>query len=160
VGEHSGAAGFTVGQRKGIGVALGEPRYVSRIDPASNTIVLGRREDLETTHIELEGGTFVADEPPGSRDADGAWARFRAQVRIRHRAALVDATVRPVSANEPVRGGRWIVETDTPVWAIAPGQACVLYDGDTCLGGGRIAAPARASDTPVAASRHPEPVSA
>ena len=72
VGEHGGAAGFTVGQRKGIGVALGAPRYVSRIDPASNTIVLGRREDLETTRIELEGGTFVADEPPGGRDADGA----------------------------------------------------------------------------------------
>jgi tRNA-uridine 2-sulfurtransferase len=160
VGEHAGAAGFTVGQRKGLGVALGAPRYVSRIDPASNTIVLGRREDLETTRIELEGGTFVADAPPGGPRADGGWAPFRAQVRIRHRASLVDATVRPSSAGEPARGGRWIIETDTPVWAIAPGQACVLYDGETCLGGGRIATPASASATTVDADRMPDPVPA
>ena len=158
VGEHGGAAGFTVGQRKGIGVALGEPRYVSRIDPASNTIVLGRREDLETTRIELEGGTFVAGRAAGGRDAAGAWVPFRAQVRIRHRATLVDATVRPASPDEPARGGRWTVETDTPVWAIAPGQACVLYDGDTCLGGGRISTPARAAAAPAAADRVPETV--
>ena len=152
VGEHGGAAGFTVGQRKGIGVALGAPRYVSRIDPATNAIVLGRREDLETTRIELEGGTFVADEPPGGRDADGAWAPFRAQVRIRHRAALVDATVRPASPDEPARGGRWTVETDTPVWAIAPGQACVLYDGDDV--------PRRRADRDAARGRPPTPADA
>jgi len=51
----------------------------------------------------------------------------------------VDATVRPASADEPARGGRWRIETDVAMWAIAPGQACVLYDGDVCLGGGRIA---------------------
>ncbi len=142
VGEHGGAAGFTVGQRKGMNIALGEPRYVSRIDPATNAIVLGRREDLETRDIPLEGGTFVAGGPPGGRDADGAWRPFRAQVRIRHRAPLVDATVHPATDDEPARGGRWRIETDAPVWAIAPGQACVLYAGDTCLGGGRIASPA------------------
>jgi tRNA-specific 2-thiouridylase len=146
VGEHGGAAGFTVGQRKGLGVALGEPRFVSRIDPATNAIVLGRREDLETTTVPLEGVTFVADVPPAGRAADGAWSPFRAEVRIRHRATLVGASVRPVGATEPARMGRWIVETDAPVWAIAPGQACVLYDGDVCLGGGRIAAPARTAE--------------
>jgi len=142
VGEHAGAAGFTVGQRKGIGVALGEPRYVSRVDPATNAIVLGRREDLETRRIEVEGGTFVADAPPAGRSVDGGWAPFRADVRIRHRAPLVGALVRPATPDEPARGGRWIVETDTPVWAVAPGQACVLYDGEVCLGGGRISPPA------------------
>jgi tRNA-specific 2-thiouridylase len=141
VGEHGGAAGYTVGQRKGIGVALGEPRYVSRIDPATNAIVLGRREDLETREIPLEDGTFVAGEPPAGRAPDGSWRPFRARVRIRHGAPLVEATVRPVSVDEPTRGGRWVVDTERPVWAIAPGQACVLYDGDTCLGGGRISAP-------------------
>ena len=69
MGEHGGAAGFTVGQRKGIGVALGEPRYVSRIDPATNAIVLGRRVDLETRTIELEGGTFTDEAPPAGRGA-------------------------------------------------------------------------------------------
>ena len=68
VGEHRGAAAYTVGQRQGLGVALGEPRYVSRIDPATNMIQLGRREDLETTTFLLERVTFVG----GSAPADGA----------------------------------------------------------------------------------------
>jgi tRNA-uridine 2-sulfurtransferase len=138
LGEHDGTAGFTVGQRKGLGVAVGEPRYVSRIDPATNAIVLGRREDLETHDIPLDSVSFIADVPPAGRRRDGSWAPFRAAVRIRHRAPLVEAWVRPVTPDEPARGGAWTVETDTPVWAIAPGQACALYDGDTCLGGGRI----------------------
>ncbi len=133
VGEHGGSAGFTVGQRRGVGVAAEVPRYVSRIDPLSNTIQLGRREDLETTTIQLSGVTFVADEPPAGRA--GA---FRAQVRIRHRATLIPATVRPSNGTQPRRGGRWIVETEAPVWAAAPGQAAVLYDDDVVLGGGRI----------------------
>ena len=151
VGEHGGAAGFTVGQRKGLNVALGEPRYVSRIDPATNAIVLGRREDLETRVIPLDGGTFIAGDPPAGRGSDGAWRPFRAEVRIRHRAPLVAASVRPASASEPARGGRWLVETETPVWAIAPGQACVLYDGDRCLGGGRIASPVAAASAETSA---------
>jgi tRNA-uridine 2-sulfurtransferase len=142
VGEHAGSAAYTVGQRKGLGVAMGEPRYVSLIDPGTNAIVLGRREDLETTTVRLDAVTFTADVPPAGRARDGAWAPFRARVRIRHRAPLVDALVRPPSAGEPARNGAWTVETDAPVWAVAPGQACALYDGDVCLGGGRIAASA------------------
>ena len=136
VGEHHGAAGYTVGQRKGLGAALGEPRYVSRIDPLTNTITLGRREDLETRTVELERTTFVAGDAPGGRDP------FRAHVRVRHRATPIPATVRPATGAEPARGGRWTVETDSPVWAAAPGQAAVLYDGDVVLGGGRIVRPA------------------
>jgi tRNA-specific 2-thiouridylase len=132
VGEHGGSAGFTVGQRRGLGVAADAPRYVSRIDPLSNTIQLGRREDLETTTVPLSGVTFVDDRPPRGT------AGFRAEARIRHRATPIPATVRPAGAHEPRRGGRWIVETDDPVWAAAPGQACVLYDGQVVLGGGRI----------------------
>jgi tRNA-uridine 2-sulfurtransferase len=139
LGEHTGSAGFTVGQRRGIGVAADAPRYVSRIDPLTNTIQLGRREDLETRVVPLNGVTFVADEPPTGA-ADG----FRAAIRVRHRSTPVAATVRPASAGEPRRGGRWIAETDTPVWAAAPGQAAVLYDGDVVLGGGRIERPAAA----------------
>ena len=133
VGEHPGSAGFTVGQRRGIGIAADAPRYVSRIDPISNTIELGRREDLETRIVPLSGVTYVAGEGPA-----GGAAPFRATIRIRHRTRLVPATVRPATEDEPHRGGNWIVETDEPVWAAAPGQAAVLYAGDVVLGGGRI----------------------
>jgi tRNA-specific 2-thiouridylase len=143
VGTHDGAAGFTIGQRKGLGVATGEPRFVSRIDPATNAIVLGRREDLETTVVPLDGVSFIAGAPPAPLGVGRAGRSFRAQVRIRHRADLVDALVRPASEHEPAGERRWVVETERPVWAIAPGQACVLYDGDVCLGGGRIAVPAQ-----------------
>jgi tRNA-specific 2-thiouridylase len=124
VGEHGGSAAYTVGQRQGLGVALGEPRYVSRIDPVSNTIQLGRREDLETRFFVIERASFVAGPPTE--------APFRAAVRIRHRATLIPATVSPLGER------RWTVTTDLPVWAAAPGQAAVLYDGDEVLGGGRI----------------------
>lgn len=152
VGEHDGTSGFTIGQRKGLGVALGEPRFVARIDPAANVIVLGRRRDLETRVVPIDAASFVSGEPPAGHDQDGAWRPFRARVRIRHRAIPVGATVRPASTNEPARGGRWIVETDEPVWAIAPGQACALYDGDTCLGGGRIAAGEGVGERPAEAA--------
>ena len=137
VGEHGGTPGYTIGQRQGLGVALGTPRYVSRIDPLTNTITLGRREDLETTTVDLEGVTFVAGDAPSGRSP------FRAAIRIRHRATPIAATVRPATASEPARGGRWVAELDSPVWAAAPGQAAVLYDGEVVLGGGRIARPAR-----------------
>jgi len=134
VGEHAGAAGYTPGQRQGLGIALGSPRYVSRVDPLTNTITLGRREDLEVTTFAIDEVGFVADAPPAAPGSS-----FRAAVRIRHRAEPVPATIRPASDREPTREGRWTVEVDEPVWAVAPGQAAVLYDGDVCLGGGRIA---------------------
>ncbi len=133
VGEHSGVAAYTVGQRQGLGVALGAPRYVSRIDPLTNTITLGRREDLETTTIELERATFVAGRAPA--------LEFRAEVRIRHRATPIAATVRRSARGASARSSGWTVESDTPVWAAAPGQAAVLYDGEVVLGGGPIARP-------------------
>ncbi|HET9682295.1 MAG TPA: tRNA 2-thiouridine(34) synthase MnmA [Candidatus Limnocylindrales bacterium] len=131
LGDHGGAAGYTVGQRQGLGVALGEPRYVSRVDPASNTIVLARREDLETSTIGLEDVRFIAGRPPGSAAGDGS---VRAALRVRHRGPLVPATIRPAEG-----GPGWIAETETPVWAAAPGQAAVFYDGDIVVGGGWIA---------------------
>ena len=130
VGTHAGITSVTVGQRGGIGVALGEPRYVSRIDPVTDAIVLGRREDLETTTVVIRDAAWVAGEPPASE--------FRAAARVRHRAAPVPATVRRVDA-AGVGGDTWVATTDVAVWAAAPGQACVLYQGDVVVGGGRIA---------------------
>jgi tRNA-specific 2-thiouridylase len=121
---------------------LGSPRYVSRIDPLTNTITLGRRQDLETTTIELERATFVAGHAP-------AGGSFRADVRIRHRAEPIPATVRPGSGRG--RAVRWTIETDVPVWAAAPGQAAVLYAGEVVLGGGRIARTAAAAPAAAAA---------
>ncbi|HEX5241263.1 MAG TPA: tRNA methyl transferase PRC-barrel domain-containing protein, partial [Candidatus Limnocylindrales bacterium] len=141
VGEHAGAAGYTVGQRQGLGLALGEPRYVSRVDPRTNTITLARREDLETTSIVIEDLRLVAGPTPAGP--------FHAEARFRHRGALVRSTV------SPLEDARWLVRTEAPVWAAAPGQAAVLYDGDRCLGGGRIVA---ASETRPTASTSPEPV--
>jgi tRNA-specific 2-thiouridylase len=147
VGVHAGVAAYTVGQRQGLGVALGEPRYVSRIEPLTNTITLARRQDLETSTLTIEDGTFVAGTPPTATGSAGpgpsghgpSLSAFRATIRIRHRGVPVGATVRRAAPDEPDRGGRWLVETDEPVWAAAPGQAAVLYDGPVVLGGGRIA---------------------
>jgi tRNA-specific 2-thiouridylase len=133
VGEHQGTAAYTVGQRQGLGVALGEPRYVSRIDPISNTIQIGRREDLETHDFTIERASFIAARAPGES--------FRAAVRVRHRATPIEATVSALADRV------WQVRTDSPVWAAAPGQAAVLYDGDELLGGGRIAVPDLARTT-------------
>ena len=130
VGAHAGTAGYTIGQRGGLGIALGEPRYVSRIDPATNTIVLGRREDLETRAVPIEHVSWVDGEP--LRD------EVRGAAQVRHRARPVGAVARR-DPDAPAATRRWIVEMDEPVWAAAPGQACVLYAGDVVLGGGRIA---------------------
>lgn len=134
VGEHLGAAAYTVGQRQGTGVALGEPRYVWKIDPAANLIKLGRRKDLEVRTFDLEDVKFVAGERP-----DASSESFRAEVQIRHRGRAAAASVRSIG------GSRWTVETDEPVWAAAPGQAAVFYRGDVVLGGGRIVRPAESA---------------
>src|SRR5262249_54686155 len=78
VGDHTPAAGSTVARRRGLGGPPGGPRYVRRVAPAWNTIVLARREDLETTSIEIEDVRFVAGEPPRS-DASGRASRLRVE---------------------------------------------------------------------------------
>jgi len=131
VGEHRGAAAYTVGQRQGLGVALGEPRYVSSIDAATNIVTLGRREDLYRREFVVGDASFVAGAPPADE--------FSAAVRIRHRAEPIPASIRRADAKQPDRGGRWTVTLDRDAWAPAPGQAAVFYEGQEVLGGGRIA---------------------
>jgi tRNA-uridine 2-sulfurtransferase len=126
VGTHRGIAAYTVGQRSGLGVALGERRFVVSLDPAINVVRLGRRQDLERRSFVIADVAFVAGSPPSA-------ATFEADIRVRHRAPLVHAAVCPAGE------GRYVVEADEPVWAPAPGQATVFYCDDEVLGGGTIA---------------------
>ena len=128
VGEHAGTAGFTIGQRRGLGVAAGEPRYVVDIEPASATVVIGRREDLLVDGCDLGDVTFVAGRPP--RDAE-------VTVKVRYRSRRVPAVL-----VQPERGG-WRLRFVEPQGSVAPGQAAVLYRGDEVLGGGTIMATLR-----------------
>jgi tRNA-uridine 2-sulfurtransferase len=127
VGEHDGVHRFTVGQRKGLGVALGKPAFVTRIDARAGTVHLGDDESLRAREATLADVTL----------AEGVRLPLRSRVRIRYRHDGEMATVQGSS------GGARVV-FDAPVRAITPGQIAVLYDGDRVLGGGRIVA---ATDT-------------
>jgi tRNA-uridine 2-sulfurtransferase len=115
IGRHNGVAGFTVGQRRGLGIATGERRYVVDIDAPTATVTMGRRDQLLRDDVRVEELSFV-DAPPG----EGALV---AQVR---------AHGTPVAAR--LRGDR--VEFEQPQPRVAPGQVVALYDGDAMLGGG------------------------
>jgi tRNA-uridine 2-sulfurtransferase len=124
VASHPGAATFTVGQRRGLGVAGPEPSYVLEIDAAANRVVVGPGELLARPGFVADRVTWIAGEPP----SDGP---FEAEVRLRYRGDDVPAVVEPL-------GDRVRVELRTPQRGIAPGQSAVVYRGDELLGGGRI----------------------
>ena len=128
LGTHTGYAHYTVGQRHGLGVALGEAVYVREVQPRTNTVVVGRRHEVAQRSFAVDGGRFTGGGAPGER--------FTASVRIRHRAPDVACEVTMTGRD------RFVVETAEPVWAPAPGQGAVLYDAEECIGGGRIARPA------------------
>ena len=125
LGRHEGAFAFTIGQRQGTGVAMGERRYVVDIDPRANRIVVGPGELLDRTGLVADRFSWVAGEPPGS-------GPFEAEVRIRYRGDGVPCVV------DPIGGDRVRVGFRSPQRAVAPGQSAVLYRGDEVLGGGRI----------------------
>ncbi len=124
LGTHTGYAHYTVGQRHGLGVAASRPLYVRSINAETNTVVVGQRDEIAAHRFSVDGRRFVAGDPPADR--------FSATVRIRHRGEEAECEVTVVGDD------RMLVETAAPVWAPAAGQAAVLYDGDECLGGGRI----------------------
>jgi tRNA-specific 2-thiouridylase len=124
VGAHDGVHRFTVGQRKGLGVALGKPAFVTRIDAAAATVHLGGEEQLLSRSAALDDVVL----------AEGVSLPTRARVRVRYRHDGDEGVV--VAAGD--RGAR--VCFDRPVRAITRGQVAVLYDGERVLGGGRIAA--------------------
>jgi tRNA-specific 2-thiouridylase len=123
VGSHEGTIDFTIGQRKGLGVAFGEPRYVVDLQPATATVVIGTKADMEVKGCRLEEVSFVAGKPP---------AREGLSVKVRYRA-------KPVAASLEHDGGGFVLRFRDPQEAVAPGQAAVLYAGDEVVGGGTIA---------------------
>lgn len=126
IGRHAGLEFFTVGQRRGLGLAGGEPRYVTAVEPETGAVRVGAREDLACAALVADG--WVAGVRPAP--APGKSYRAAAQIRYRHRAAA--ATV----IGEP--DGDVRVEFDEPQDAVAPGQAVVAYVDGVVAGGGWI----------------------
>ena len=125
LGTHRGIISYTVGQRKGLGISLGQRVFVSRIDPATNEITLS---DPDKTTACFEASSLVYSGI--SKLAVGQ--SIRADVKIRYRATPTSATVTAI-ADDKV-----LIEIDNPVGLVAPGQSVVVYDGDDVLLGGFI----------------------
>lgn len=122
VGVHDGIAGYTIGQRRGLG-AFGDPRYVVELQAASNRLVVGTDEQLYARGLMAERVHYVR----GIAPADG----IAAEVKIRYKAAPARATLHPLAGGVEVR-------FDHPQRAVTPGQAVVFYDDDRVIGGGII----------------------
>jgi len=123
IGSHKGAAYYTIGQRKGIGIALGHPVYVTEVDPKKNIITVGESKDLLSREMMIEGEVWTRGFPPSTT------FRCITRIRYRHPGALSEVSVSPHGT---------IVTFDTVQRAITPGQSAVFYDGDMVLGGGVI----------------------
>ena len=124
LGRHGGVHRYTVGQRRGIGVARPLPLYVVRVEAEQNRVVVGHEGELLTREFTAAGVNWVAfDEPEGP---------VRADVRVRYRHAEAPATITPLG------GGRVLVRFDEAQRAVTPGQATVFYRGEEVVGGGWI----------------------
>lgn len=125
IGRHTGIHRYTIGQRRGIGIANERPLYVLSIDAPQNRVVVGSPEDLLSHELEVAGVNWIAGEIPSEP--------VRARVRVRYRHTEAPATITSLDFN------RARVVFDEPQRAITPGQASVFYDVDEVLGGGWIA---------------------
>ena len=123
IGRHKGIGQYTIGQRRGLGIAAGKPIYVTQLDVDSNTVTLGDGDVLLEKTLVADGLNLLAEAPNGP---------FRAEVQIRYLHKATPATV------EIFGEGRIRVTFDEPQRAITPGQAVVFYDGDVVLGGAWI----------------------
>ncbi len=126
LGQHSGLPFYTVGQRKGLGISAPEALYVLALDPAENILVVGTASELGRDDCIVSPVNYISGQAP-----DGP---FRASVKIRYKAAEVNATVTPLD------GGGARIRFDRPLRDITPGQAAVFYDGPVVVGGGIIKA--------------------
>jgi tRNA-specific 2-thiouridylase len=125
LGAHEGIAGFTVGQKRGLGLATGKPLYVVDLDPERDTVTVGEAVDLERDRLVATATNFIACAPPSTP--------LRVAAKIRHSHQPAPATVRALD------GDRAEVVFDAPQRAVSPGQSVVFYDGDVVVGGGVIA---------------------
>jgi tRNA-specific 2-thiouridylase len=123
LGEHSGIEAFTIGQRRGLGIAFGEPRYVVEIEPLSRTVTVGRRKSLDKPGLIASRFNWQGPEPDGPISC-------LAQIRAQHRAVPATVEARP--------GGEARILFETPQPAITPGQVVTVYQDDLVLGGGWI----------------------
>jgi tRNA-uridine 2-sulfurtransferase len=124
IGEHAGIHNFTVGQRKGLGIATGSPLYVIQINGAENQVVVGAGEQLYSRTLRARRINFISVESPTTA--------MRVAVKIRHRHEPALATLEKSGQDEV------LVTFDEPQRAITPGQAAVFYDGEVVVGGGWI----------------------
>jgi tRNA-specific 2-thiouridylase len=124
VGKHKGIAFFTVGQRRKLGVAAGERLYVTKIEPGTGRVVLGRVSDLQRSELIVSEPNFIT--------CDILSSALPVEIKIRYRSPFEPAVI------EPAGTGRVHVRFKRPVAGISPGQAAVFYDGDTVVGGGVI----------------------
>jgi tRNA-uridine 2-sulfurtransferase len=124
LGTHGGIAGFTVGQKRGLGLAAGRPLYVIDLDPARDTVTVGGAAELEQDRLVATAVNFIACAPPT--------APLRVAAKIRHSHQPAPATVRALD------GDAAEVVFDRPQRAVSPGQSVVFYDGDIVVGGGVI----------------------
>lgn len=124
VGRHRGAALFTIGQRRGVGVSAAGRRFVTAVDPASGTVRVGSRAELESRVVEADGVSWVSGLPPEDDS----------QVMVQIRYASDPLPGRVFSTSQ----GSMRLELDQSAWAVAPGQAAVCYRGDEVIGGGTI----------------------
>jgi len=124
IGEHHGIAYFTVGQRKGMGIAAAHPLYVVAIDPERNTVIAGRNEDLYRRRLLASHLNWIAFDKPA--------APFQAKAKIRYKHTEAKCLIEPRDPDQV------LVEFERPQRAVTPGQAVVFYDGEEVLGGGII----------------------
>jgi tRNA-uridine 2-sulfurtransferase len=124
LGRHQGISSFTIGQRKGLGIAVGAPRYVLELNASENQVVIGPEELLRRSSLEASGVNWLTPAPPDEP--------VRCDVKIRYLHSATPAEVIPLP------DGRVRVEFDFPQSAITPGQATVFYQDDCVLGGGWI----------------------
>lgn len=126
LGTHQGYPYYTIGQRKGLGIALGKPAYVLKLNPEKNTVMLGDADQLLTRYMLVNRLRAV--------DADRFFTGGNLSVRIRYRSRAV-----PCEVMREVEPGRWLIRFDEEVSAVTPGQSAVFYVGNRLVGGAFIA---------------------